>query len=209
MKTLLGVLGTATFVVFAGLARAEDAPNPELLRKQLLEKFDANGDGNLTGQELIKAQEAVMKQAGDGPPGAAFEQFKQRFDFDRDGKLNAQEQAAAMAAFQKARANGGAPGTGALPAGGFDLPAAGDGAKPRSRDAMIKRFDRNGDGKLDDQEKAEAQKVLKARKGEGKPSKLTEAMKEFDADGDGKLSDEEKAEARKELAEKRKGKKPE
>jgi len=209
MKALLGVLGTAVVVAFAGLARAEDAPNPEQLRKQLLEKFDANGDGNLTGQELSKAQEVVMKQAGAGPVGAAFEQFKKRFDLDGDGKLNAQEQAAAMAAFQKARANGVAPGTGALPAGGFDLPAGSDGTKPRSRDAMIKRFDKNGDGKLDDEEKAEAQKALKARKGEAKPSKLTEAMKKFDADGDGKLSDEEKAEAKKELAEKRKGKKPE
>ena len=74
---------------------------------------------------------------------------------------------------------------------------------------MIKRFDKDGDGKLNDEEKAEAQKALKGKKGETRPAKLTEAMKKFDADGDGKLSDEEKAAAKKELAEKRKGKKPE
>ena len=76
---------------------------------------------------------------------------------------------------------------------------------------MIKRFDKDGDGKLSDDEKAEAQKALKAKKGEARPAagKLTEAMKKFDADGDGKLSDEEKAAAKKELAEKRKEKKPE
>ena len=74
---------------------------------------------------------------------------------------------------------------------------------------MIKRFDKNGDGKLSDDEKAEAQKALKGKKGEARPAKLTEAMKKFDADGDGKLSDDEKAAMKKELAEKRKGKKPE
>src|SRR5204863_3860772 len=142
-----------------------------------------------------------------------------------DGKLSPQEQAAAMTAFQKARASGGGPATGGLPAaganpsgipagGGFGAPEAGnEGGKTRGRDAMIKRFDKNGDGKLSDDEKAEAQKALKAKKGEARrpPGKLTEAMKKFDADGDGKLSDEEKAAAKKELAEKRKekGKKPE
>ncbi len=73
---------------------------------------------------------------------------------------------------------------------------------------MIKRFDKNGDGKLSDDEKAEAQKILKGKKGERPSGKLAEAMKKFDADGDGKLSDEEKADAKKELAEKRKAKKP-
>ena len=73
----------------------------------------------------------------------------------------------------------------------------------------MKRFDRNGDGKLSDDEKAEAQKELKAKKGERPANKLTEAMKKFDTDDDGKLSDEEKAAAKKERAEKGKGKKPE
>ena len=64
MRTLLGALGVAVAVFFAGPASADDAPNPELLKKQLLEKFDANGDGNLTGQELQNAQEAMLKQFG-------------------------------------------------------------------------------------------------------------------------------------------------
>ena len=223
MKKALGVLFAAAVVFSAGISRAEDAPNPEQLKKRLLEKFDANGDGNLTGQELQNAQEAMLKQfgAGGGAGGFNFDEFKKKFDRDGDGKLSPQEQAAAMAAFQKARANGGAA-AGGLPAGGalaggipsgdgLDTPAAGKEGKSRGRDAMIKRFDKDGDGKLSDDEKAEAQKALKAKKGEARSAagKLTEAMKKFDADGDGKLSDEEKAAAKKELAGKRKDKKPE
>ena len=222
-KSLRGLLGAAAVVAFAGLARAENEAqpgaglNPEQLKKQLLEKFDANGDGTLTGAELQNAREAALKQfgAGAGAAGINFDEIKKRFDRDGDGKLNPQEQAAAMAAFQKARAGGGGPATGGLPGaggipagGGFGAPAngAGEGNKPRSRDLMIKRFDRNGDGKLSDDEKAEAQKELKAKKGERPAGKLTEAMKKFDADDDGKLSDEEKAVAKKDLALKRKGK---
>ncbi len=220
MKSILGVLAAAVVVAFGNLAFAEDSPNPEQLKKQLLEKFDANGDGNLTGQELLNAREAALKQFGAaGPGGINLEEIKKKFDRDGDGKLNPQEQAAAMAAFQKARASGGGPAIGGLPGagsvpngGGFVAPAAneGEGAKPRGREAMIKRFDKNGDGKLSDDEKAEAQKILKGKKGEVRPAgKLTEAMKKLDTDGDGKVSDEEKAAAKKELAEKRKGKKPE
>ena len=214
---LRGLLGATAVVAFAGLARAENEAqpgaglNPEQLKKQLLEKFDANGDGTLTGAELQNAREAALKQfgAGAGAAGINFDEIKKRFDRDGDGKLNPQEQAAAMAAFQKARAGRGLPATGGIPAGGgFGAPAngAGEGNKPRSRDLKIKRFDRNGDGKLSDDEKAEAQKELKAKKGERPAGKLTEAMKKFDADDDGKLSDEEKAVAKKDLALKRKGK---
>lgn len=225
-KSLRGLLGATAVVALAGLARAENEAqpsaglNPEQLKKQLLEKFDADGDGTLTGAELQNAREAALKQfgAGAGAAGVNFDEIKKRFDRDGDGKLNPQEQAAAMAAFQKARAGGGGPATGGLPGaggipagGGFGAPAngAGEGNKSRSRDARMKRFDRNGDGKLSDDEKAEAQKELKAKKGERPAGKLTEAMKKFDADDDGKLSDEEKAAAKKDLVEKRKGKKPE
>jgi Ca2+-binding EF-hand superfamily protein len=211
MKIVLGVLGAAAFVVFASLARGEDAPNPEQLKKHLLEKFDANGDGTLMGQELLNARAAALKQFGGGAAGINLDELKKKFDLDGDGKLNPQEHAA-LAAFQKARANGGGPAAGGIPAGGGfgDDPAAGEG-KARGREAMIKRFDKNGDGKLSDDEKAQAQKFFKDKKGERPAGKLTQAMQKFDTDGDGKISDDEKAAAKKELAEKRKekGKKPE
>lgn len=224
MKSLLGILGAAVVWAAGSMALGEDAPgipagiDQAAIRQKLLEKFDANGDGTLTGQELQNAQAALQKQfgAGLGAAGVNIDELKKRFDTDGDGKLNQQEQAAAMAAFQKARANGGGAAGGGnaagTPAGGFGDGPAVEG-KARGREAMIKRFDKNGDGKLSDEEKAEAQKALKGKKGEARPAagKLTEAMKKFDADGDGKLSEEEKAAVKKELAEKRKekGKKPE
>ena len=218
MKSIWGSLGAVSILAFAGFLRAEDAPkpgegalSPEQLRKQLLEKFDANGDGNLTGDELLKARNAAFKQFGAaaGPAGASFDDFKKKFDRDGDGELNPQERAAAMAAFQKARAGGGGPAAGGIPAGGGvgEAQAAGEGGKSRGRSQLVKRFDRDGDGKLSEDEKAEAQKALKAKKGEKPASKLTEAMKRFDTDGDGVLSDDEKAAAKK--ARKEKGKKPE
>lgn len=223
MKSLVRILGAAAFLAAGSWAYGEDARlpglpagvDPAVIRQKLLEKFDVNGDGDLTGQELQNAQAALKKQFGDGINGAGvnLEELKKKFDRDGDGKLSPEEKAAAMAAFQKAKANGGgfpgadAPGNPASDGFGGEQGAEG---KARGREVMIKRFDKNGDGKLSDDEKAEAQKVLKAKKGEARPAgKLTEAMKKLDADGDGKLSDEEKAAGKKGLAEKRKGKKPE
>jgi len=84
-----------------------------------------------------------------------------------------------------------------------------DGKKPGSkegrpsREEIIKKFDKDGDGKLNDEEKAELRKKMAERSGGGRklPPFL---MKKFDKDGDGKLSDEEKAEARKAMEERRK-----
>ena len=84
-----------------------------------------------------------------------------------------------------------------------------DGKKPGSkegrpsREEIIKKFDKDGDGKLNDEEKAELRKKMAERSGGGRklPPFL---MKKFDKDGDGKLSDEEKAEARNAMEARRK-----
>lgn len=55
-----------------------------------------------------------------------------------------------------------------------------------SKEEMIKKFDKDGDGKLSEEEKAEIRKRI--------PQML---VKKFDKDEDGKLNDEERAEARK------------
>jgi len=57
-----------------------------------------------------------------------------------------------------------------------------------------KEFDKNGDGKLDDAEKAAMDEARKARE------------KEFDKDGDGKLSDEERKAMREALMKRHQGK---
>ena len=65
-------------------------------------------------------------------------------------------------------------------------------ARP-SKEEIIKKFDKDGDGKLSEEEKAEIRKSMANRK---PPSHIIE---KFDKDGDGKLCDEEKAAIRKEM----------
>ena len=62
-----------------------------------------------------------------------------------------------------------------------------------SREEMMKKFDKDGDGKLSEDEKAEIRKSLGNRK---PPAHILE---KFDKDGDGKLCENEKAEIRKEM----------
>lgn len=65
---------------------------------------------------------------------------------------------------------------------------------------MLKRFDKNGDGKLDDEEKAAAKEMMKNNADHpGQPggAMREQLLKRFDKDGDGQLNDEERAEAKK------------
>ena len=62
-----------------------------------------------------------------------------------------------------------------------------------SREEMLKKFDKDGDGKLSEEEKGELRKVMASR-GRKLPPHL---MEKFDKDGDGKLNEDERAEARK------------
>jgi len=70
------------------------------------------------------------------------------------------------------------------------------GGRPDMQE-MLKKFDKDGDGKLND---AERQEMAKARGGAGgrpDPARMQELLKKFDKDGDGKLNDAERAEAMK------------
>ena len=70
----------------------------------------------------------------------------------------------------------------------------GKGDRPsRPSKEIIKKFDKDGDGKLSEEEKAEIRKSMANRQ---PPAHIIE---KFDKDGDGKLSDEERAEIRKEM----------
>lgn len=61
---------------------------------------------------------------------------------------------------------------------------------------LVKRFDKNGDGELDETEKAEAHTFIDARRAErrGRMEERRKEMRErFDANGDGELDEEERA----------------
>lgn len=78
--------------------------------------------------------------------------------------------------------------------------SAQDGAKKRGKkEALLKKFDKDGDGKLSDQERAAAKELKAKRRGEeGRGGKLRgKILRRFDQDGDRKLGDAEREALRK------------
>ena len=155
-------------------------------REAAIKKFDKDGDGKLNQEEMKAAREAMgdRKPGGSGAPGGGKpgeggrpspEQMKElmkKFDKNGDGKLDDSEKSAARESFVKMRggagAPGGKPGEGKPGAGKPGAGKPGEGGP--SREAMIKKFDKNGDGQLDDGEKAAAKEAFeKMRANGGKP----------------------------------------
>ncbi len=69
------------------------------------------------------------------------------------------------------------------------------------RQKMLEKFDADGDGKLNEAEKAKLQKEIGKRPGgpggrRPSPEQRKKLLAEFDADKDGKLNEEERAKAR-------------
>jgi Ca2+-binding EF-hand superfamily protein len=73
-------------------------------------------------------------------------------------------------------------------------PAA--GGMKKNHQELIQKYDKNGDGRLDEDEKAAAHSAMR-KKGDGEGEKRKQMIKLFDKDGDGRLNDAEWAEARK------------
>ncbi|MGC3966481.1 MAG: EF-hand domain-containing protein [Pirellulales bacterium] len=187
--SLVAVRWIAAVIVSLGLAAptfAADEKKPEGKpgagkpgqggpgREAMIKKFDKNGDGKLDKDEMQAARTAMgdRKPApggdgkGPGGPGGRLnpEQMQalvKKFDKDGDGKLNDAEKGAARDEFMKMR--GGKPGEGQPGAGkpGAGKPGAGKpGEGGPGREAMMKKFDKNGDGTLDDGEKAAAKEAF-------------------------------------------------
>jgi Ca2+-binding EF-hand superfamily protein len=194
MKHIL-LVGLMLVGICAGVAAADDVKKPDPakaaaeMQKKLLEKFDTNKDGVLSDAEKLAAAEELKKSGlltGSGVlPGS--EEFLKKFDKDGDGKLSDAERLAAQAAWQKMRGSGvGGPGKGSGPVAGggparggfgggnlgglpegFNSPA-GEGEKSKKKvNPLIKLYDKDGDGKLNDEEKA----ALKADRSKKKAKK--------------------------------------
>ena len=71
----------------------------------------------------------------------------------------------------------------------------GDGKGFPSREEMIKKFDKDGDGKLSRSEQKEAKKAMAKQR--------EEWIKKFDTNGDGKISAEEKGASKRGLQDKK------
>ena len=88
---------------------------------------------------------------------------------------------------QEARGPKGGPGGGAAK---FDMP----GLDLKTRIQLMKQFDKDGDGRLNDEERAEAMKALKDKTADLEQMRkkfAQEIIAKFDKDGDGKLGVEE------------------
>jgi hypothetical protein len=189
-------------------------------QQRILERYDTNKDGKLTGDEQLRAQEELRRSGrlpGSGTvpggfPGA--EELLKKFDADGDGKLSPAEQVAAQSAMQRSRGQqaGGGPATGPglAPFGGSnpgnlfgDDEGAGQepaGRKPMRRtNPLIKLYDKDGDGKLNDEEKAALQADRAKKKPAAKRGAKLAEKEEIAAD---EVSDEELAAADKPASEK-------
>ncbi len=155
------------------------------MQQQMVKMFDTNGDGKLTGPEQMMAQKFMAQNGiniGMTPGGFPNEQqFLKQFDRNGDGKLDQMESMMAQQAFQKmmghgrggVRGGGGGSGFVPQPVMPVGQQAGGDGGSKLS--AYAKRFDKDGDGKLSDDEKAALQ--AEAKKKDGKDAKKEKPKK--------------------------------
>jgi len=186
-----------------GFARADDKPGDkpgaamdgqaqgfaqwqQQMQQQMMKRFDADGDGKLSDSEKLAMQQAMAQNgwnfgmAPGGFPNA--DQFAKQFDRNGDGKLDQMESMMAQQAFQKMMGHGGmrggvrggGGGSGFLPQPA--MPVAPQGNDKTSKlNPLAKRFDKDGDGKLNDEEKAALQ--AEAKKKEGKDAKKDKPKK--------------------------------
>jgi hypothetical protein len=90
------VLG-GTAVAHAQPMRQQQQPRQEM-RQRLVEKFDRDGDGQLTGREKRAAKIFIKRKRFERRMTAL-----RRFDANQDGWLSPEEQRAARAAFKAKR----------------------------------------------------------------------------------------------------------
>jgi hypothetical protein len=184
-------------------AQSKDAAKAAALQaevmKRVMAKFDLNGDGNVDDEEKTKVVEEFTKDIEDGkiPEG-----FGTLLDRNKNGKLEPQEAAAFQAIIGRMKAGAGGPpqfgAGGAGPAApgfggpglggpGFGAAGGGDAFSGQVPPEILKKFDKNKDGQLDDREKKAAMTALGPKK-----SRKEMLQEKLDLNGDGKVTKEER-----------------
>lgn len=159
------------------------------------------GSRDLEGSVLADSDKA-RKMATNAPavavtaPAAATPQLARE-----DRPLTAVDDPAANGGGQRANRQRGLPGQDSGPGGG---PGGGRGAGAPAfdREAMVKQFDKNGDGQLDETEGAAMREALSQRFGQagrggaggqrGQMPNREEMLKRFDKNGDGEIDEQER-----------------
>ncbi|BBM86449.1 EF-hand domain-containing protein [Candidatus Uabimicrobium amorphum] len=168
--------------------------------KKMREKFDADGNGELSKEERKRFKKALLR----------FEMKRKRkrlmkeMDTDGDGKLTAEQQQQLTEALEKHKENflqrrnrkrdgENRNGNGRFQQGGEN--------QQRFRQKMLERFDTNKDGILSEEEK---KKIPRGNRNRGRFQGFRQKMLErFDTNKDGVLSEEEKQKMRETLGNQR------
>lgn len=185
MKYCTRFVLTAALAIFAlGRTQAEDKPIVERsLSKPIVDRFDTNGNGKIDPEEAAAARDLVGKrrsEKGRGQAGAGKvrEALLKKFDANGNGKLDPEEREIAMAAIDKRRAAAGNVNGKAATGKGGRCKGAGNGrgvnegkGKAASglrggarREALLMKFDTDGNGKLDPDERESAKVALQNRR---------------------------------------------
>ena len=151
-KTITTLIALASFMSFAA---AQDAPTKKKKVKKIaytvddLKTYDADKDGKLSADEYQAFADATLKAE------------LEKYDTDKDGELSDEEKEALIAAKKAAKAK-------------YDTDK--DGAISREeREAMeLELYDYNGDGAIDDAEKAIFKKDKSKKKKANKNKKKKE-----------------------------------
>ncbi len=176
-KLMTCMLTAATLATLAIAQEKKEFPDREKMaqrrQKMMLHRFDKNKNGKLDDAEKAEIKKHKIE-------------FMKKYDKDGDGKLNPEERKALI---EDRKKNG--------PPGGMDKnkkrERKGANLTPEQRQKILKKFDKDGDGKLNQEERKAAMAARKKGKPRGiKPGKREDLIKKYDADGDGKLSKEER-----------------
>jgi Ca2+-binding EF-hand superfamily protein len=190
-KLFLPLLVICLFLSAASLAAQDD--EGAALRKQLFEKYDKNGDGKLSQEELEAANEARYFQTSSRQDREMREQSISRLDRDGDGEVSEAERSAAV----QTRLRRLTQGVTAADAEFAKQMNAADAETILRRARLLSLFDRNKDGKFSDTELAAARaemirlsqaaenmKTLMSRD----RARLFRKVSKFDHDRDGEFS---------------------
>lgn len=172
-----------------------------LMRQLILNEYDTNGDGILDENERKK-----LLADADKTHDEARRKFISQFDRNKDGKLDAQEQAElkkALSRQHKRHQRRGQPRPDAPPPGPNgqerNEPPPPPALYMLAQNLLLKKFDTNGNGKLEPEEFAvirqEADKLLQAHR--------ATLLKRFDTDKNGSLDKTEIDSARRTLIQER------
>jgi HlyD family secretion protein len=124
-------------------------------REEMMKQYDKNSDGELDDTERETMRTAMAARFGQGGPGGQAgsrggfnrEEMMKQYDKNSDGELDETEREAMRTAMAARFAQAGQAGEGG------QSPEGAQGGQRRNREEMMKQFDKNGDGELDEEER--------------------------------------------------------